>query len=64
VSDLESQLKQEKSANKSWQVQIKRFETHFLACGLDPKNSQGMKKILDEKENTSQTLNKNLKVPT
>ena len=62
VPKLEGKFKKEKAANKAWHAQIKRLDTYILVVGVDPKNMQAIKKILDEKENTIQVLKKKLKI--
>ena len=50
LAKLEHQLKQEKTINKSWQVQIKEYKQKLMNLGDDPNNSEFVKNFLKEKE--------------
>ena len=63
VDILEKQLKKEKVMSRSWQTQVKTYENELIAVGVQPKEKQSIKKLLDEKEKVIKSLNKQLKIP-
>ena len=63
IEKLENQLRQEKVENKENPVQIEKLQTNLIVSRTEPNNIQLTKNILEEKENTTQTLKKKLKVP-
>lgn len=48
--------------NKGWKTQINKLETDLMTIGAKLGDLYPMKKLLDEKENTIQTLKKKLKI--
>ena len=63
VDKMEIKLKHEKVENKANLIQIKKLQGDIISLGTEPNNVQVMKKFLEEKDNTIQVLEKNLKVP-
>ena len=63
VDRLEKQLKKEKVMSRSWQTQVKTYENELIAVGVQPKEKQLVKKLLDEKEKVIKSLKKQLKNP-
>ena len=63
VERLEKQLKKEKTMTGAWQTQVKSYENELIAIGVQPKEKQSVKKLLDEKEKVIKSLKKQLKIP-
>jgi molecular chaperone DnaK (HSP70) len=62
VEKLEEQLKKEKAMSKAWQTQVMKLEANLLAKGIQPRTKQPIKKLLEEKDKTIQSLKKKLKI--
>ena len=62
VSRLESQLKQEKVENKTYQQHIKNLQGDLLSMDSERDKGKNTNKILDEKENTIYLWKKKLKI--
>ena len=63
VERLEKQLKKEKAMSKASQTHVKSYENELIVAGLQPKEKQPVKKLLDEKEKVIKSLKKQLKIP-
>ena len=63
VERLEKQLNLEKAMSRAWKTQVKSYENQLIVVGLQPKEKQLVKKILDEKEKVIKSLKKKLKIP-
>lgn len=48
---------------KAWQTWVKNMVYDLLAKGIQPRKKEPIKKLLDEKEKTIQSLKKKLKIP-
>ena len=59
VDRLEKQLNKEKSMSRAWQTQVKTYENELIATGVQPKEKQSVKKLLDEKEKVIKSLKNN-----
>ena len=62
VERLEKQLKKERSMSKSWKTQVKSYENELIVAGLQPKEKQSVKKLLDGNEKVIKSLKKQLKI--
>ena len=49
--------------NEGWKIKIKKLETYHIAMDVNPRNMKPIKKLLDEKEKTIQSLKNKLKIP-
>ena len=58
VKRLEKQLKKEKVMSRAWQTQVKSYENELIVAGVQPKEKQSVKKLLDEKEKVIKSLKK------
>ena len=63
MSRLEKRIKKEKAMNKSWYTQVKSFEEDLIVIGVNPQEQQHVKRLLEEKDKTIQSLNKKLNIP-
>lgn len=63
IDRLEKQLKKEKAMSKASQTQVKEYENELIGVGVQPKEKQSVKKLLDEKEKVIKSLKKQLKIP-
>ena len=64
VDKLEVQLKHEKVENKPNFIQIKKLQADIISSGNESGNTQAVRKLLEEKDNTLQVLKKRLKIPS
>ena len=62
VERLEKKLKKEKAMRRAWQTQVKSYENKLIVAGIQPKEKQSIKKLLDEKEKVIKSLKKQLKI--
>lgn len=62
VDLLEKELKKEKAMSKAWQTQVKAYENELIVVGVQPKEKQLVKKLLNEKEKVIKSLKKKLKI--
>ena len=63
VEKLEEQLKKEKAMSKAWKTQVKKLEEDLLEKGIQLGTKNPIKKLLEEKDKTIQSLKKKLKIP-
>ena len=52
VDKLEVQLKHEKVENKANAIQIKNLQEYVISSGNERDNTQAIKRLLEEKDNT------------
>ena len=64
VDKLEVQLKHEKVENKANSIQIKKLKANIICSRSEIGNTQGIKRLLEEKDNVHQVLKKRLKIPS
>ena len=43
---------------RAWQTQVKTYENELIVAGVQPKEKQSVKKLLDEKEKVIKSLKK------
>ena len=63
INRLEKQLKKEKGMSKDWFTQVKSFEVDLIEVGVNPQEKKPVKRLLEEKDKTIQSLKKILKIP-
>ena len=63
VDKLEIQLKHERVENKANTIQIKKLQGDIISSGNERDNTQAVRRMLEEKDNALQVLNKKLKIP-
>lgn len=61
MAKLEEQIKRGKVASKGWKVKTKKLETNILNLGSQPSDKNANKKLLDEKDNLIESLQKKIK---
>ena len=61
VSKKEEQIKREKVASKGWKTQAKKLEGDLISSGSTPAKKKENKKLLDEKDQLIESLQKKLK---
>ena len=62
VAKLEEQVKREKASSKGWKVQVKNLENDLVVQGSKDRESKNTKKLLDDKDNHIESLQKKLKM--
>ena len=62
VIKLEQQSRKEKAMGKSWQTQIKKLEAYLMEMEVKPDSNKHVKKLLEEKDKTTNSLKKQLKM--
>jgi predicted RNase H-like nuclease (RuvC/YqgF family) len=61
VVKLEEQIKREKVASKGWKTQVKKLEADLVNLGSVSTKKKSNKKLIEEKDKPSESLQKKLK---
>lgn len=61
---LEEKLKNEKAMTKGYKTLIKKLKEYLIVVGVNSGSKHPVKKLLEDKDKTIQSLKKKLKIPT